>query len=377
MSAVMIEPQTEAQILTEFYSTILPTQGRYVVFTMPDKQHRFVDSIAAMVSTTLELEKVSTGAVYHANASYGATDTRTQSNVVAVKSFWMDIDCGDSKAAGGKGYATKKDATSALKHFLTTYMLPAPTYLIDSGNGLHLYWTMTEDITPDVWKSTATKLDSLCKHAGLLVDPSRTKDSASILRPPGTMNRKDTTNPKPVKVKLAGELVSFEVFNSAIKNALAGVSIGLPNLNAPQAAVASQNDDLITHASSSPSEPYPYEANRENFHAALYAAYPNPDGREGWLIGLSALAYLVVAQGWDEVEVTKLKVAWESTSSTKLSASDLLTNESQWQDLLTRTRDKHARGEAGLVTHLSILKRARDNGWQPVARELDALSAAG
>lgn len=87
------------------------------------------------------------------------------------------------------------------------------------------------------------------------------------------------------------------------------------------------------------------------------------------------MAYLVVAQGWDAGETAKIKKAWEATTSTRLSASDLTTNEIQWQDLLTRTKERFDRGEVGLVTHLSILKRARDNGWKPEAKELDALSA--
>lgn len=119
MNAVVVAmPPTEAQTLHDFYSNILPSQGRYVLVTLPNAKQHFVKNVGEAVSKTLELEKASTGAVYHANAGYGATNTRTQSNVVSVKSFWVDIDCGDSKAAEGKGYATKRDATAAISHFL-------------------------------------------------------------------------------------------------------------------------------------------------------------------------------------------------------------------------------------------------------------------
>lgn len=373
-AAVATMPQAEAQTLHDFYSDILPTQGRYALFMLPNARHCFVDSIDAAVIKTLELEKSSTGAVYHANASYGAESQRTQNNVVSIKSCWLDIDCGSDKAAGGKGYPTKKDANAALSQFIKSYALPTPTYVIDSGNGLHVYWALTEDVTPALWKSTSTQLDILLKHAGLLVDPSRTKDSASILRPPCTNNRKDPANPKRVNVKYKGRLVSFEAFDSAVKNALVRVSLGAAESNAPQHVMAS-NDDLITRTTSSPAEPYLYKDNREDFYAALCAAYPDPSSRDDWLTGVSALAYLVIAHGWNKGETAKIRQAWEATSSIKLTESALTENDHQWQYMLTRTLDKHARGDTSLVTHLSILKRARDNGWQPEAKELDALSA--
>lgn len=230
-----------------------------------------------------------------------------------------------------------------------------------------------EDITPDVWKATATNLDALFKHAGLLVDPSRTKDSASILRPPCTMNRKDIANPKPSSVKYKGHPVSFEGVDTAVKNALTGVTIGAAETNAPQRVVAI-NDDLITRSTSSPAEPYLYKENREDFYAALCAAYPDPLDRAKWLTGLSALAYLVIVHGWDEAEVAKIRQAWEATASIKLSASALIENDHQWQDMLNRTQDKHSRGDEGLVTHLTILKKARVAGWRPHAKETDALT---
>lgn len=373
-AAVATMPQAEAQTLHDFYTDILPTQGRYVLFTLPNARHCFVDSIDAAVTKTLELEKSSTGAVYQANASYGAENLRTQNNVVSIKSCWLDIDCGSDKAAGGKGYPTKKHANAALSQFIKAYALPTPTYVIDSGNGLHVYWALTEDVTPTLWKSTATQLDILLKHAGLLVDPSRTKDSASILRPPCTMNRKDPVNPKPVKVKHKGRLVSFEAFDNAIKTALAGVSIGASDSAALQHVIASQNDDLVTASASNPEQPYPYRENREDFYNAICAAYPNPSDRANWLTGLSALAYLVVVHGWDADEVTKIRQAWEATAS-NFNPSNLSENESQWQDMLKRTHEKLARGDSSLITHLTVLKKARENGWKPEAKELDALSA--
>lgn len=128
MSAAVTEIlQTENATLHDFYTAILPTEGGYTLFTLPDKKHYFVENVDELVIKTLELEhdaSNSAGQIYYAMAGYGAENKRTQDNVVSVKSFWADIDCGENKATEGKGYPTKKDANTALSQFIKTYALP-------------------------------------------------------------------------------------------------------------------------------------------------------------------------------------------------------------------------------------------------------------
>ena len=73
-----------------------------------------------------------------------------------------------------------------------------------SGNGLHVYWPLDRLLSPDEWRAGALRLKLACKAHGLNADESRTTDISSILRPPGTHNRKVPHAPRLVEV---GQLV--------------------------------------------------------------------------------------------------------------------------------------------------------------------------
>ncbi len=117
-------------------------------------------------------------------------------------------------------------------------------------------------------------------------------------------------------------------------------------------------------------EPYLYEENVEDFYSALCAAYPNPTKREDWRTGLCSLAFLVEVMQWPENEARKIGVTWEDLAV----GVDKSDNESQWEDALARTKEKVDSNEP-TITHLTILKKARENGWKPVAKITDALTA--
>ena len=63
--------------------------------------------------------------------------------------------------------------------------------LFGSGYGVHIYWPLCEPIPESRWRECAKRLAQLFATHGLEIDTSRTQDSASILRPPGTHNRKN------------------------------------------------------------------------------------------------------------------------------------------------------------------------------------------
>ncbi|MES2501005.1 MAG: primase-helicase family protein [Pseudomonadota bacterium] len=117
-------------------------------------------------------------------------------------------------------------------------------------------------------------------------------------------------------------------------------------------------------------EPYLYKDNVEDFYSALCAAYPNPTKREDWRTGLCSLAFLVEVMQWPENEARKIGVTWENLAAD----ADKSDNESQWKDALIRTKEKVDNNEP-TTTHLTILKKARENGWKPVAKITDALTA--
>lgn len=116
---------------------------------------------------------------------------RKQVQCRALRAFWLDIDAGPEKYTKHNGvgvYRTAQDAAHALKAFLHKAELPSPTHIVSSGHGLHVYWAVDADIEALDWRVYSRVLRSACQHYGLLDDPSRTTDVASVLRPPGTLH---------------------------------------------------------------------------------------------------------------------------------------------------------------------------------------------
>lgn len=113
------------------------------------------------------------------------TRTRTAENATRCRSFWVDIDCGDDKA-----YATHQDGLKALKQFLKDTALPAPTHVVDSGGGLHVYWSLDHDLPKQKWQHMAEMFKRLAVATEFKVDYKCTADIARVLRPVGTINTK-------------------------------------------------------------------------------------------------------------------------------------------------------------------------------------------
>lgn len=115
---------------------------------------------------------------------------RRQANCTHLKSFWMDIDAGEKKFASApdQSYPSQRDALIALGQFLDDTRIVSPTYIVSSGEGIHVYWVMAEDIPVREWKDAAERLKLLAFDMGLKADPSRTADAASVLRPVGTIH---------------------------------------------------------------------------------------------------------------------------------------------------------------------------------------------
>jgi hypothetical protein len=120
---------------------------------------------------------------------------RSAENALALKAIWLDIDVKSSP----KGYATIEEALKAIDKFKDHYKLPAPTYIIASGNGLHVYWISTRALSVDEWRPFAEGLKAAALAFELRCDTQCTVDCARILRVPGTFNFK-TKIPKPVYI---------------------------------------------------------------------------------------------------------------------------------------------------------------------------------
>lgn len=191
----------------QFLETILPNDAVCLVATKEGKgfKHKGFSDFgeAAKYIAECDAKGVET---YHACSGYkrapytinGQLVTRKGLNWQSAKAFWADIDCGAGKAEKGKGYATQREAATTLLGWCTKHGFPTPL-LVNSGNGVHAYWPLTTPIDPNTWCDLAKRLKEGMLNTGLIIDPTRTADFASILRPVGTHNHKDPSHPKEVR----------------------------------------------------------------------------------------------------------------------------------------------------------------------------------
>lgn len=114
---------------------------------------------------------------------------RTAKNVSHLKALWIDVDNKD---------CPNGSAVGAIKKYLLATKMPRPSLMVKSGNGIHLYWPLVEAIPVEEWLPLAEGLKADCVAHNFPCDGVCTSDSARVLRPPGTHNRKNPDSPQPV-----------------------------------------------------------------------------------------------------------------------------------------------------------------------------------
>lgn len=178
----------------EFLATVLPSDGWYCIAWKPKSQvgtqsaprHKWLDTLE---ETADELARLSAKGcdTYMAMGAFADPDPETggrvQSNVRLLRSFYMDVDL------KGGVYPTKRAIAEVVLTFSQTHSLPVPM-LVDTGGGIHIYWPLDEDITPEQWLPVASALKLAAKQAGIAADHGVTADSARVLRPVGCMSIK-------------------------------------------------------------------------------------------------------------------------------------------------------------------------------------------
>jgi hypothetical protein len=213
---------------------------------------------------------------YFACAEYKTADNRKADNVAGARGVWLDFDCGEDKDADKKGYLTKEIAQEALNIFCTKLKLTKPTHIVDSGNGLHVYWLFDNIVYREEWQKAAKKLKALTNTDNLKVDGSRTADIASVLRIPGTMNNKSAI-PKPVRLIYAhSDLINAETMLQAIDDAYNTAVSQKPTIN-----------KNITKADSTQSE----APDLKRLNSALKVLDPDCDEKTWKLDIIAALAH--------------------------------------------------------------------------------------
>jgi hypothetical protein len=170
----------------KFYKTILPTQGLYCVTKIKQKKatNYFVETIDE-IEPLLNMFGAQGFDVFVAVSTF-KNHSRRAENALFTRSMFIDIDVG----AEAHKYQSKQEALQALDDFLDVWNVPPPI-IVESGNGVHAYWAMAQDIPSEEWLLYAKKFKEFCLSK-IKIDATPTADRARPMRAPDTLNYKYT-----------------------------------------------------------------------------------------------------------------------------------------------------------------------------------------
>lgn len=279
----------------EFLRAILPEHGIHYLALFKEgykfPAHKVYTDLETMADAIDNMAGSKSLSIYHACATYQRAvieiedgektkrKYRVPENWDRAKAFWVDVDCGQEKFDKGQGYLTKRDAAVAIDKFSMEVGWPKPM-LVDSGNGIHAYWPLTKDIAHDKWVKVAKGLKATLHHCGVIADPTRTADFASILRPAGSVNRKNG-GAKNVIVKRSVAPTAPGELATALQNYMVGNGVKLIKESpAKQYQATDLNSDLTAHLPQYPD--LPVDADEVANKCAQVAAMRDTQGDVGY-----------------------------------------------------------------------------------------------
>ena len=226
----------------KFLGDVLPPEGKYALFIKHKKRHEWFDTLTQLNNAVEAYSANGVRDVYFATASYKTSASREQANVRQLKALRLDVDAGEAKFAKHPdgAYETRNDAVAAVVQYSVASKL-APSYIVSSGEGLHIYYVLDEAVGPNIWGSLANRLKASVNEHGLAVDPTTTLDSARILRPIGSLH---TSGAEVRVLKATGRTYTLDALDALLPQVE-------PIIQAPtamSAEAARVNDEAVTYA---------------------------------------------------------------------------------------------------------------------------------
>ena len=202
-------------MLKQFYEKALATQGVYCATGIEPGEagkakvtNKFAENLDDLIKQVDIIKKKG----WNAYVALGTFEgySRKKDDCTFFRSFFIDLDVGEDKAASGKGYASKEDALTALDKFLDDSGLPPPIR-IDSGTGIHAYWLLEKEVAIADYLPYALKFKDYVMER-LRADPMVMAEPARIMRCPDSLNYK-TDPPSQAKfIDTEFTLYSFDDF---------------------------------------------------------------------------------------------------------------------------------------------------------------------
>lgn len=125
-----------------------------------------------------------------------------------IQCFYADIDFKN-------GWADAPTAIAGLEKFCDDVGIPHPSLYVYTGGGIHAYWRLDQPLSPQAWLSVATCLAEAMKQHNVPADHMVTIDTARILRPPETHNRKYDP-PRPVQMTQPGASYALSLISTPL-----------------------------------------------------------------------------------------------------------------------------------------------------------------
>ena len=188
--------------MINFLSAVLPGQGNYVLHVSNPNRHGVgqwhknyhAATLLDMEQQAIQLDQDPVQSVFYALGSFRDNIHpnkvgRTQAEAFMFKTLAFDVDPKDSKQ--NVVYSTQKDMARAALEACAKIGLPEPVF-VSSGNGLHCYYPLTQEITKASWVHISTMLRDSLIATGMVLDVSKICDPSMVLRPPGTHNKKQS-----------------------------------------------------------------------------------------------------------------------------------------------------------------------------------------
>jgi len=210
----------------EFFEWLLPPDGN-VVLGIPKKdsggewwQNRKYTTIAEAAAEAVKLDQ--TEEVYVAISTFndfyrndkGKYKIRTKENVAWCRALYDDYDVDPAKE---NRYETKLQALRDIGRLAQALRL-TPT-VVDSGGGYHSYFHFEDAVDVATWDELASLKRDITTFLGIKTDPTIDMNSACVLRPIGTHNKKEKyDSPRLVQLIKKGKRYSVETIRSRMQD---------------------------------------------------------------------------------------------------------------------------------------------------------------
>lgn len=195
--------------MLEFFKQVLPTNGGLYILgsqrvgqTTGAFDQTVCSSLEELVTLAYSTDRDPTRNVYFAVSSFkqgwhpsGKVDpktgrikqhVRTQENSAFKRCFYLDLDVDPEKPIK---YKDKHEAIQGLIRIVKEVLHVQPL-LVETKNGYHCYWPLTEDVPTSEWQPVANAFKYKLLGMGIKFDVAVPADAARVLRPIETTHRK-------------------------------------------------------------------------------------------------------------------------------------------------------------------------------------------